>query len=152
MTRPFINFLLSIIIPTGLAVFLHPLYLLILILPLILIIVDAIQATESYPTFITGIYCIGSKKVKSRRGKFILQLDPNKTTKMNLFQDRFFWLEHVDSGYFKDIETTKKWVKTHLDVIYHDHDEKDSVRSELSKWNGYIYQQEERDSKLNKIL
>lgn len=148
MNRSIIILIAYILTTIGLGIFLHGLFFIMFILPVILNFIDLIGGGYNSTNYMFGVFR-KKKRVYTQYGRFYIMV---REGHLYLYQDKLFYLKFIDYTNYHGVESSKGWIKARYDSIYHQKLAKDNLQNELKKWNGYIDLQTERDKKLDKIL
>lgn len=151
MTRPFIIQLIYLSVTFVLSAYIHPLFLMMLLLPLVINIVDLLNidiSRDSNLVFGT-LYVFRTKKVHTEYGRFYIIV---RKDRLHLFQDRILHLKHIDNQWFSTMDNAKEWIKKQCDLTTRSEREKDEILKNIKEWNGCVDLQSERDKKLDKLI
>ena len=150
MTRPFIIQMLFISSTFGLY-FIHPLFLLLLIAPLIINIIDilSLDISNDAAQIFCSLYLSRTKRVYTEYGRFYVVV---RKDKLHLYQDKLFYLKYIDHQWYSSLENTKEWVKKQCEATTRSERAKDELLKSIKGWNGCVDLQSERDKKLDKLI
>lgn len=134
----------------------HPLFLMMFMLPAILIVIDLISYDFNTSPIIFGLSNLRkTKRIYTQYGRFYIIIKNDSMA--CLYQDKIFWLKHIDYTGFGSIDQVRSWAKSQYESIYRTKKAKNEVIDQLKGWNGHMAGgitdlQTERDKKLDKIL
>ena len=150
MTRPFIVQIFFIVFTFGLSC-IHPLFMILLIAPFLINIIDimSLDISNDAMQIFASFYLFRTKRVYTEYGRFYVIV---RKDKLHLYQDRLFYLKYIDHQWYSSMDNTKEWVKKQCDMTTRAQRQKDEILKSVKEWNGCLDLQSERDKKLDKLI
>lgn len=154
MTRPLLIIIIWLLATIILSICFSLFYIFMIIVPLPIILFDIISSKYYSDYILTSRFNL--KRIHTSNGRFYLEISTNDN-EVKLYRDRVFYLECIGHTNYSvldgsiNFDEIKIWCKVRVDKTYFIKNNRDSFKSQISGWNGYIDKQCERDDKIKSL-
>jgi hypothetical protein len=154
MKRPTILNILVFLSGILLAIFVHPVCVMLFIINFVYCILELVSHGFEEDNVFIGLDNNRYKRIHTDFGRFYLYV--TKDDKIVLYRDLFFHLKFIDSYKFYDgkidIEDIKIRVKNKTDEIMAEKIKRENTLNLVKNWSGFLTKQDERDKKISDIV